>query len=86
MRTCIIYIFYCGITKTYNWTLFLAIGAILIEGLVLLFNNWQCLLTNLAREYGDEKGRVTDMFFPAWFVPHVFRSCTVLLVVNYVIR
>ena len=93
MSFCVIYIFYCGITETYNWILFLAIGFILIEGLVLILNNWQCPLTNLAKKYGDEKGRVTDMFFPQWFVPHVFQTYTalfviglVLLAVNYLIK
>ncbi len=92
MSACIFYILYSGITENYHWTVFLAISAILIEGLVLIFNSWQCPFTNLAKKYGDETGRVTEMFFPAWFVPHVFRSCTVLfviglllLVLNYVI-
>ena len=85
MSFCIVYIFYCGITKTYNLILFIAIGSILVEGLVLLLNNWQCPLTNLAREYGDETGRVTDMFFPAWFVPHVFQSCTALFIIGVVL-
>ena len=82
MSSCIIYVLYCGITKTYNWTLFLAISAIFIEGLVLILNNWQCPLTNLARKHGDETGRVTDMFYPKWFLPHVFRFSTVLFVIG----
>ncbi|MEE9399334.1 MAG: hypothetical protein V3V23_03610 [Dehalococcoidales bacterium] len=93
MSTCVFYILYCGITKTYNRALLVAISAVLIEGVVLLFNKWQCPLANLAKKYGDERGAVTDMFFPSWFAPHVFRSCMVLftigmalLAVNYVIR
>ena len=85
MSSCAIYVLYCGITKTYNWTLFLAISAILIEGVVLLFNHWQCPLTNLAKKYGDEKGSVTDMFYPKWFVPHVFQFHTVLFVIGLVL-
>lgn len=93
MSSCIIYVLYCGITKTYNWILLLAIGFVLLEGIVLIVNHCQCPLTNLAKKYGDEKGTVTDMFYPKWFVPHVFRFSTVLffiglvlLVVNYVIK
>ncbi len=85
MSSCIIYVLYCGITKTYNWTLFLAVGAVFIEGLVLVFNHWQCPLTALARKYGDEKGSVTDMFYPKWFVPHVFRFSTALFVIGLVL-
>ncbi|HEY82889.1 MAG TPA: hypothetical protein G4O01_06325 [Dehalococcoidia bacterium] len=93
MSSCIVYILLSGIIRNYHWTVFLAIGVVLAEGLVLIFNHWECPLTNLARKYGDEKGSVTDMFYPKWFVPHVFRFSTalfviglVLLAVNYLIR
>jgi hypothetical protein len=82
MSACLIYILCAGITKTYNWILLVAIGAILVEGIVLLFNHWQCPLTNLARKYGDKKGTITDMFYPKWFVPHVFRFFTILFVIG----
>ena len=85
MSSCIVYVLYCGITKTYNWILLLAIGAVLFEGIVLIVNHCQCPLTNLARKYGDEKGTVTDMFYPKWFVPHVFRFSTVLFVIGLVL-
>ncbi len=78
----IAYILYSGITGTYSWILFWAIGTVLVEGLVLLFNNRQCPLTNLAKGLGDETGRITDIFFPAWFVPHVFRTCTALYIIG----
>ena len=38
MSACLIYILYSGITGTYNWALLVAIGAILVEGLVLIIN------------------------------------------------
>ena len=85
MSSCIVYVLYCGITKTYNWILLLAIGAVLFEGIVLIVNHCQCPLTNLARKYGAEKGSVTDMFYPKWFVPHVFRFSTVLFVIGLVL-
>ena len=85
MSSCLIYILYSGITKTYNWALLLAISAILIEGIVLCFNRWQCPLTNLAMKYGDEKGSITDMFYPKWLVPHVFQLNTVLFVIGLIL-
>lgn len=85
MSSCIVYVLYCGITRTYSWILFVAIGAVLIEGLVLFFNHFKCPLTNLAEKYGAEKGTVTDMFYPKWFVPHVFRFSTVLFVIGLVL-
>lgn len=80
ISACTIYVLYSGIAKNYNWTLFLAIGVVLIEGVVLIFNNWRCPLTTLAKKYGAEKGSVTDIFCPKWFVPHVFQSLTVVFV------
>jgi len=85
MTLCVIYILFSSITKTYHWTLFIAIGAVLIEGIILMLNHWQCPLTNLAKKHGDEKGSVTDIFFPAWFVPHVFKTYAVLFVVGLVL-
>jgi hypothetical protein len=93
MSACLVYIVYSGIARNYHWTVFFAIGAVFTEGLVLILNHWQCPLTNLAKKYGDEKGSVADMFYPKWFVPHVFRFSTalfviglVLLAVNYLIK
>ncbi len=79
----IVYTLYSGIAGTYSWVLFLAIGTVVVEGLVLLLNHCQCPLTNMAKELGDETGRVTDMFFPAWFVPLVFQTCTALFIVGF---
>ncbi len=76
----IAYTLYSGIAGTNSWVLFLAIGTVLVEGLVLLLNRCQCPLTNMAKKLGDETGRVTHMFFPAWFVPHVFQTCTALFI------
>ena len=85
MSLALVYILYSGVTGTYNWILFFAIVAIWIEGAVLIFNHFQCPFTNLARRYGDKKGSVTDMFYPKWFVPHVFRVSTVLFVIGLVL-
>jgi hypothetical protein len=51
MSTCVFYILYAGITRMYNWYLLAAISAVLIEGIVLILNKWQCPLTELARKH-----------------------------------
>jgi hypothetical protein len=78
MWVCLAHVLYCSITKTYNWALLLALSTILIEGLALIFNHWQCPMSTLARKYGDEKGSVTDIFLPAWYTRHVFQISSVL--------
>lgn len=85
MSACIVYILYAGITRTYDWYLLAAISLVLIEGMVLIINHWQCPLTELARKYGDTRGSVTDMFYPKWFVPHVFRFSTALFVIGLLV-
>ncbi|MFC1908275.1 hypothetical protein ACFLXD_00140 [Chloroflexota bacterium] len=85
MSSCLVYLLYSGITRTYNWALFFAIGAIFIEGIVLLFNRFQCPFTTLARKYGDKDGSITDMFYPKWFVPYVFRFSTILFAIGLII-
>ena len=85
MSACLLYILYCGITKTYNWALLLAISAIFIEGLALLLNHGRCPLTTLAEKSGAEKGSVTDIFLPQWMARNVFRLSTVLFTVGLVL-
>ena len=75
---CLFYILYCAIAGRYDWTLWVALGTILAEGLVLILNRWQCPLTNLAKKYGDEKGTVTDILLPGWLAPHTFKIFTVI--------
>ena len=85
MSACLIYILYCGVTRTYNWTLILAISAILINALALYLNRGRCPLTTLAEKLGAEKGSVTDIFLPQWMARNVFRISTVLFAAELVL-
>ena len=78
MLACLLYILYGGITKTYNWSLLVAISAILLEGLVLILNHGRCPFTTLAERLGAEDGSVTDIFLPHWMARNVFKLFTVL--------
>ena len=70
---CLAFILYSGITKTFNWVLLLALIAILVEGISLLFNKGRCPLTSLAERYGAEKGTITDLFLPKVIARNLFR-------------
>jgi len=80
----ILYIFYSGIVKAYNWILIFSISVVTLESLALLINKWRCPLTDLAIKYGatEEQARVTSMFCPQWFVPYVFKVYGVLFVIG----
>ena len=85
MSACLLYILYCGITRTYNRALLLAISAIFIEGFALLLNHGRCPLTTLAEKSGAEKGSVTDIFLPPWIARNVFRFSAVLFTAELVL-
>ena len=61
----------------------LASGAIALEAVVLAVNRLRCPLTGLAERRGAESGRVTDIFLPGWFAPHVFSVCGALCVLGF---
>ncbi|MDP3879267.1 MAG: hypothetical protein Q8Q07_03035 [Dehalococcoidales bacterium] len=75
---CLFYILYAGIVRAYNLLLLLAIGSILINGVMLMLNEWKCPLTTFAERHGAMKGSVTDIFLPDWIAPGVFRVAAVL--------
>ena len=85
MSACLLYILYCGITRTYNWILVVAISAILIEGTALILSHWRCPLTSLAIKYGAEKGSVTDTFLPKWIARNFFHISTIVFAISLVL-
>jgi len=52
---CLVYILYAGLTATFNLFLYLTIATILIEGVAILLNGWQCPLTILSEKWDAEK-------------------------------
>jgi hypothetical protein len=84
MVFCLFYILYCAATGKYDWTLLAAVGIIILEGLSLVFNHWECPLTTLAEKYGAKKGSVTDIFLPNWCARNVFKFFTVLFTIEII--
>ena len=58
---------------------------IVVEGAVLVLNRLRCPLTSLAERHGAESGRVTDLFLPAWLVPHAFEVYGALALLSLVL-
>src|SRR4030067_2498118 len=73
MLACLIYILYAGLTATFNIFLLVAIVTILIEGVAISLNKWQCPLTTLAERHGAEKGSVADIFMPGIIARNLFK-------------
>jgi len=80
----LLYILYCAITRTYDWTLLTAVGIIIIEGLALAFNHWRCPFTTLAEKYGAENGAVTHIFLPKLCARYVFKFSMVFFAIEIV--
>ena len=81
MSTCVIYLLYTGIAGRFSKWSIIAFTLVFVEGIVLLFNKWQCPLTTWAENLGAEDGSVTDIFLPRWLADHLFHICVPLFVV-----
>ena len=62
----IAYVVYAGITDRIGVLVWVAIGLVFFEGLVLLFNGWHCPLTVVGRRYTDDSRDNFDIFLPEW--------------------
>ena len=82
---CMAYILYCGLAKKQNKLLIIAVLIPIIEGIALFLNNWECPLADLARKYGDPQGHVAGIFFPEWFLPHLFEFYTLLFIIGIIL-
>ncbi|HEX2906235.1 MAG TPA: hypothetical protein VHO69_05200 [Phototrophicaceae bacterium] len=87
MSACILYIVAAGLTRTYDWKLAVAFGAITLEGIVYFGNGRRCPLTDLALRYGDQTGNdlLADIFLPDWAARKIFPVSSVILLISIVL-
>jgi hypothetical protein len=62
----IFYILLAGALDIRNSFVWISIGLVFFEGIVLLFNGGKCPLTPLASRYTDDKNDNFDIFLPNW--------------------
>ena len=62
----IFYILYSGITDQVSSFTYIAIGLVIVEGIVLLLFKMFCPLTVVARKYSTSKKDNFDIFLPNW--------------------
>lgn len=85
----IFYIVYSGITGRINSITWIAIGLIIVEGLVLLIFKMFCPLTVIARRFSDSEKANFDIFLPEWLAKYnkeIFTSIYVFGVVLVLMR
>lgn len=72
---CVVYALFRGIAgRVTPWT-WVAVGLLLVEGVVLVVSGWTCPLTLLAERVGAARGSVTDIFLPKWLADRIFPVC-----------
>lgn len=75
LSACVLYVVASGaLGRIDHWT-WIAIAAILLEGLVLAATGGKCPLTSLAERLGAADGTVSDIFLPRWFADRIFPIC-----------
>jgi hypothetical protein len=79
---CVLYVLFSGITGRTTVGTWIAIGAILVEGVVLVTFGWKCPLTLVAERLGARDGSVSDIFLPKWFADRIFPICGTLFLVG----
>jgi len=70
MAAAIFYILYAGIFNRVRMLVWLCIGLIIVEGVVLAFFRWRCPLTLQAYKYTDNRDIGFDIFLPAWLAKY----------------
>ncbi|HHV96178.1 MAG TPA: hypothetical protein GXX37_06845 [Clostridiaceae bacterium] len=79
------YILYAAVFNVIDKYLFIAIGLVIIEGIVLLAFKWRCPLTVLAYRYTDNRDPAFDIFLPTWLAKHNKTIYTILFAIGMVI-
>lgn len=66
----IFYLLYAVIANRIDFWVWLCIGLVLLEGVVLLVFKWVCPLTLVARKYSDSQKENFDIYLPNWLAKH----------------
>ena len=82
LSVCVIYILVSGAFDRVNAWTWVAMVAIVIEGLVLLACGGKCPLTVVAERLGASDGSVADIFLPRWFADRIFPICGTLYLIG----
>ena len=78
LSLCVAYALFSGVANRITGWTWVALGLLLIEGVVLMASGWTCPLTSLAERQGALRGAVTDIFLPRWLADRIFPLCSTL--------
>ena len=66
----ILYTLYAAIIDRIDFYFLIAVCLVLIEGVVLLINDWRCPLTRIGEQYSKDVSVGFDIFLPKWLAKH----------------
>ncbi|WP_345276465.1 hypothetical protein [Litoribaculum gwangyangense] len=78
----IFYLLYATIFNKIDVWVWICIGLVILEGIVLLLFKWYCPLTLIARKYSDSTKDNFDIFLPNWLAKHNKTIYTSIFVVS----
>jgi hypothetical protein len=81
----IVYIFFAAIYNKIDYYLWVAIGLVVLEGLVLLVFKGKCPLTVIGYKYSENQDVGFDIFIPAWLAKNNKLIFTTLFVLGIII-
>lgn len=89
----IFYLLYAVIVNKIDKWVWVCVGLVLLEGIVLLVFKWFCPLTVIARKYSDSTKDNFDIYLPNWLAKYnkliyttIFGIAVVILIVRLVNR
>lgn len=82
---CVLYALFSGLADRVTVWTWVAVGLVVMEGVVLVASGWVCPLTLLAERLGATRGSVADIFLPKWLADRIFPVCTTTFLVACVI-
>jgi hypothetical protein len=85
----IFYLYYAAITNQIDKWVWMGIGLILAEGIVLLIFKRLCPITLIARKYSDSQKDNFDIFLPNWLAKYnklIYTSLFVIVLVLILYR
>ena len=77
-------VYYSAVSQTYGILLLLASIALLIEGIAVVLNNWDCPVSYIQKRYGDDKP-FFELCLPGHIAKRMFRVNIIMVLIGYLL-
>ena len=85
----IFYVLYAGIFNQINVYTWIAIGLVIMEGIILFIFKWKCPLTIIGYKYTDNHDVGFDIYLPRWLAKYnkiIFTTIFVIGLLTVIFR